>query len=218
MKMNKVLADVIQDFNRKEKCEVSNPELEKVLLSIVEPLQGDLGVQYVYAVFMCSLYTLQETEGDLNVLQGVDVKEELYEMFDTDIETLKDQVVAYLWKPPVLERVMFQGFEIFEVAKSIYFLEKTCTAKEDVDCVYSQIVKAREDLEFIRYIYRSKKAIMRLYEAEFAEIQKDMELINGTSTELSERLTDYLESYGYIEKAEKEQEEITPDKFDEEYL
>ncbi len=195
MKFEKIIEDVIRDYNRNNGCSLKHEVTGKVLAKSIRIFEEEIEIGDAYALCMECLYYLNEMDALSDIEEEGDIELFLKDFFSQGLDELLAKAEPYKWIPKTLEEVLQKGYLIFEKAKEAYFMFGIVEEEEDVDELFSQMVDARKELDSLEYIYRSYNEVLDIYERELSESQLDMDTIKGNKLLLSFRMADYIENY-----------------------
>ena len=75
--------------------------------------------------------------------------------------TWSEWLEQFVWEPAVLKQVHDDSFAILMKVETYYYhLDVDTAVIEEVDSLFERVVKAREQLESLNYIYRQKDYVM----------------------------------------------------------
>lgn len=199
MKIEKIIKDVIEDYNRNSESPLNSEQISKVLVNSMRAIETKLKEGEVYAVCMQCIYYLLENEVIIDTpwecyVEECDVEKFVEKFFLQDMTDILAYSEPFEWIPEPLEKVLKMGYTIFEAAKDAYYMFGAGVGSANVDNLYSQMIDARNELDSLEYIYRNYNEILAIYEQELSESQLDIDTIKGEKLMLSLRMAEYIEN------------------------
>lgn len=196
MKVEKIIKDVIEDYNRNGGHSFDCEQIRKALNNSVKAFETELEVGETYALCMECIYYLENNENFTDANYEGNVEQLVEKFFSQDLEDILAKSEPYKWIPETLEKVLQMSYAIFEEAKEAYFMFGVGGKSDKVDNLLAQMIDARKELNSIEYIYRNCNEILDIYERELSESQLDIDTIKGNKLLLSLRMADYIENSG----------------------
>lgn len=190
--LNIVFDDMIDDFVVDANLSFDRGLVQKVLIYVVKPLVGNLSVGEIYTICSRGICELIITYGDLSGVSEKELIGTLREFFSQPLGIILANSEAFKWIPKQLEEIYVLSFSIFKAARRLYNNRAYEDDKCNIDIMFKDILKLREELDSLDYVYRPKSEVLDFYETEISECKLDIEYIKGDKSKISKRLNDYI--------------------------
>lgn len=202
--LKEVIYDAMSDFLSENPLDINIKRIANSLVSKMGWSVEEYGEEECYALVKEFMYCyLLDESSKLKNIKGNKLDAIIEEYLSKPIEWHIERNGIFKWEPKILDEVRKDGKMLFEIAKESYFkhcFEDSNTENiEKANNIFERMLSVREILEKEDYRYRSKRAIIDLYEQEISESQLDLAVIVENRLFMSFRLENYLYELKYCE-------------------